>query len=315
MRLHVASLVFLLIILRTRPIFCSCSKHRNLESRQLWDISCDVTNGNQSLDQLLREITADYEIAPEIGILWIYQKESGNVTFTEHTLRNFTQLKVLSVVYASIGTGWLSIPSSVLQDFPRLRSLLIRRFMLSNETMETLYSMKDRINHLTILESKAPELLHTISKFTNLSTFALHGGDDNEICDSATFPRSIFQKSASTLSVIVVRNCPTQKTTSELFRGLRGLTHLRWVTSNVTEIESGAFDDLVNLEEISFMENRITTLPDGLFKNNRKLKYVGFLDQNIDNLSKINFTHLDDPGGFKLAMGTDIYYPFREDNL
>lgn len=103
------------------------------------------------------------------------------------------------------------------------------------------------------------------------------------------------QKSTSTLEEISIQYCPVQKLTPEMFRGL-----LSWNRSNITAIENGAFDDLVELQSIRLANHRIEILPDGLFKHNRKLRNVimyrtSFLwfESGIENLSRSNFSHVE----------------------
>lgn len=91
-----------------------------------------------------------------------------------------------------------------------------------------------------------------------MTSLDFSGGYDSEICNPATFPRSIFQKSASTLITILMYECPIGKISAEMFRNLRGLKELVWTGSNLTEIESGAFDDLEDIDLMNFSANKLS---------------------------------------------------------
>lgn len=308
-------ITLLILALNAQPSFSRCWPQGK------WEFECQTVGfDGRPLEEILQEQRGEsepldrnyYELASNVTTLTIWRVNT-NLTFSDDTFRNFTKLRSIGFYISTIygGNYTISIPSAAFQDLTDLTKLTIDGFELTNETMRMLDSMKDRINVLIMKKLKAPGLLETISKFTNLTELRLT--NLREICHPSTFPRSIFQKLVLTLNEISVSHCAPGKITKELFRGLRGLKNLRWISSNISEIENGAFDDLVNVEAISFEGNQIKALPNGLFRNNKKLQHLEFFYQRIDNLSEANFTHLEDPQGFRLSTGSREYRPFIED--
>ena len=66
--------------------------------------------------------------------------------------------------------------------------------------------------------------------------------------------------------------------------GLSGLTTLFFVNSELSELPSGVFDDLVSLQVVVITSGRLTRLPADLFASNPALERVDFLGNRLETL-------------------------------
>lgn len=196
------------------------------------------------------------------------------------------------------GDGSLEISPDALKDASNLKHLGVDRFYLTGETIAAMDSLKHQLKSVSLRGVKGDRILTKGADFTNLTSILIEGHGD--ICDPETFPRKIFQKSADTLKWITITKCPVQNLTYEMLKGLKLLRGLSWMESNLTDIEDGAFGDLESAEFIYLQDNQLSELSDGIFGKSRKLKAVNFMGQRIENLSKSNFSHVENVKDFRL---------------
>lgn len=248
----------------------------------------DATNQrNLSFSDIIESVTF-------IGSTWAL----GNVTIEKDDLGNFSKLRILDLDSSRPNPAeyYLTIQPSEFKNKPKLTEIRIDGFILVNTTIQALLSLKDQIRSLTIKHSSpVRRFLNEVAKFTNLTEFS-------RFCQFETFPETMFRNLASKLRGIEMSHCELPNMTSRLFQGMRNLLNLDWRLSNITTIEAGAFDELVNLEMLVLKSNELTSLPPGLFNKTRKLKFVDLSNNEIDNISRENFTHLDNYGEFRLLI-------------
>jgi len=212
------------------------------------------------------------------------------VIIGESLFSNMTRLKYLNIAQEQPSAypyfGNLVMPPNVLSPLDLL-SLDIQYFNFSDGAIQALSSLKHRRTNLDFSNCKpSAKILEEVAKFTNLIGLGLNGTCSDELITGAT-----FKNSGSVLRRLSVFDCPVPKLTANMFRGMNKLQTLQWQKSNISEIESGAFNDLAQLFGVYFSDNNIKTLPDGLFDRNVKLITVEFLNNDIENLSWCNFTH------------------------
>lgn len=238
------------------------------------------------------------ECVKEIRCGWI---TTGNITIRPGALPFLPQLESMSFESTAPNSNssqfFLTTSKNLFEKMPRLRNLTIQNFILAESTILAFSSLKNKLNNLT-LSWVAPgkRLLQEVAKFTNLTHVVLE-----DICEKETFPPLTYINSKSSLKSISIKLCDMPTITRDSFLFMGNLTQLEWRYSSIETIEDGSFDDLINLEELDLAYNKITDLPNGLFKNMRKLKVVDLLKNGlISNLSRSNFSHVDDFGRFQL---------------
>lgn len=137
------------------------------------------------------------------------------------------------------------------------------------------------------------------------------------------FPREVFNNDTKWLTIEKSR---IKNLTTEDFQSLPGLRRLEMVEGNLSYIQEGTFQKLVNLTEVSLADNNLDqfSFPSGVFANLSKLNKVRldknpfrvFPDRMFDNSplrilvllhSKLNSTGLDQIGSGRVAKNlTDL---------
>jgi len=248
----------------------------------------------KSLTEVIRTIYRRYdnktftieELGPRITVLSV--STSKNATFPQDGFSKFTALENLTIADSMAARkSTVEIAPNALTSLKNIRKLDLNQVRINPASVATLAEIADKVSYLTILESiPSVEILTEIGKFTNLSKLDLYG-----MCKDGPVPESTFKNSAAKLEKLKIVSCesPTALTVN-MFRGMSNLIELWWTNSNVTEIESGAFDDLSNVSGILLGHDHLKSLPDGVFSKNTNLKFVSLCDNSIRNIWLSNFT-------------------------
>lgn len=197
---------------------------------------------------------------------------------------------------AEVGTD-LEISENEFENTPNLNELDLQNINLKDTTLTAIENLKERLQDLSLNRcTPSQKCIKLPEKFTNLHRVSEIGNTPNNNVLSQT----TFQNSAGTLDFILIKgNLPI--ITPAMFKGMRNLLKLFVSDCKITIIQPGSFDDLINLEELSLENNPIKLLPDGLFKNTKKLKQVFLKDTEIENLSRDNFTNVENFFSFKFG--------------
>jgi len=244
----------------------------------------EVGVDGKSLTEVIQKIYRKYdnrtftidELGPQIKALTVLTRK--NATIAQDSFTKFTRLESLKLYDASPTTGesTVTIAANALASLKNIREVILVRQNINPASVANLAEIADSVSQLRVVQSvPSVEILTQIGKFTNLSEVEL-----NFMCKDGPPPESTFKNSAAKLKTLHIRWCESSTAlTANMFRGMSSLTEFWWAISNVTGIESGAFDDFSNVEAIVLNGDGLKSLPDGLFSKTTNLKMVSLCDK------------------------------------
>lgn len=237
------------------------------------------------------------EIASEITALRA-ENPQGNITISQNGLAGLRKLKIFEIDnYRTIDAPYyLDIPPNEFQNAPNVSLFNVMQVHLTENAVQAISKLKNTLTYVKFSSSKPQEkILDLVKSLTKLEYVTLAKGSFENT------PGTLFVKSAATLKSIVFFEW-NGKIPADIFKGLRNLEELTWYYSNITEIQPGAFDDLVELKTLQLHNNRMRRLPDGIFSKLKKLAVVNLEGNRIENVSRQNFTHVENYDGFRFSM-------------
>lgn len=283
-------------------------------------LQCEINGylgNNPNLDEAMRATKKTGNVTSEIlsfdefasDIVEIKTKIAGTMIIRTNALSCCPNVLNLEITLLRDEIR-LNISANEFDNIPNLTSLYMFGFVMTDDIDRAISNLKGhRMQNLTIVYiklAKSAKFLNQLQEFTNLKylqIYATIGGPySNEV-----LPPNSLRGSAVVLEEITLGGIRIPTITKDMFRGMRKLKKLFLRHNTILTIETGAFDDLIALEEFHLEQSQelveehqlnhssLQILPNNLFKNTKKLKQVtvNFYGGSIENLSRDNFTHVE----------------------
>ncbi|CAG9839679.1 unnamed protein product [Diabrotica balteata] len=193
-------------------------------------------------------------------------------TVKSHAISNLDQISVLDLSHINITT----IEPNAFVNLPNVQELYLTHNNIT--TVEYTWFSKFTFKQLTKIDL-AHNPIKYINKLTNINL--------NEVILTINGTLEANSISNVYIKTLTLKDSNINTLKNNCFRGLFSLTELRLPGSSVETIETGALNDLFNLELLEAQN---------LFKNSKILKENTFSDLNsmkLLNLSKIGFEQLE----------------------